>query len=101
MLKPPAIIWIVLLILGETWLRAAPPKIDIIEMFLTDHVLIHFDTEAHRTYELQYTETLVNGVPGGTWTNLFTAPSIPFSNHYIVPDTRVRPQRFYRLSVFP
>lgn len=86
-----------LLVVGMMHVSAAVPKIDYIELFLTNQVLIHFDTEANRTYELQYTETLVNGVPGGTWTNLFTAPSIPFPNHYIVVDTRLRPQRFYRL----
>jgi hypothetical protein len=90
-----------LLLCSVIRLTAAPPKIDYIEPFLTTQVLIHFDTEANRTYELQYTETLVNGVPGGTWTNLFTAPNIPFDNHYIVVDTRLRPYRFYRLRVFP
>ena len=79
----------------------AAPKIDIIELFLNDRVLIHFDTEANRTYQLQYTETLKNGVPGGNWTNLFVAPNIPFPNHYVVVDTRLRPQRFYRLRVLP
>lgn len=98
MLKRSAIIMgSLLLVVGAMRGLAAAPKIDYIELFLTNQVLIHFDTEANRTYELQYTETLVNGVPGGTWTNLFTAPSIPFPNHYIVVDTRLRPQRFYRL----
>ena len=90
-----------LLVAGLMRAVAAAPKIDYIEVFLTNQVLIHFDTEANRTYELQYTETLVNGVPGGTWTNLFTAPNIPFPNHYIVVDTRLRPQRFYRLRATP
>ena len=92
---------IALSLAGMISVIAAPPKIDFIETYLTTQVLIHFDTEANRTYELQYTEKLVNGIPGGTWTNLFTAPSIPFENHYIVVDTRLRPQRFYRLRVFP
>ena len=92
---------IVLLLTGGIRLFATPPKIDFIETFLTTQVLIHFDTDANLTYELQYTETLTNGIPGGTWTNLFTAPNIPFPNHYIVVDTRMRPQRFYRLRVFP
>lgn len=91
----------VLLLVGVMRLLAATPKIDYIEKYLTTQVLIHFDTEPNRTYELQYTETLVNGAPGGTWTNLFTAPNIPFANHYIVVDTRLRPQRFYRLFVSP
>ncbi len=80
---------------------SSSPKIDFIEPFLTHQVLIHFDTEANRTYALQYTESITNGVPGGSWTNLFVAPSIPFPNHYVVLDTRLRPQRFYRLQVTP
>ncbi len=100
MLMRLAILWMVLL-LGGVRPLAAPPKIDHLELYLTSQVLIHFDTEPNRTYELQYTEIFVNGVPGGTWTNLFTAPNIPFANHYIVVDTRLRPQRFYRLRVVP
>jgi len=92
---------ITLLLAGMGRVSAAPPKIDFIEPFLTTEVLIHFDTEANRTYVLQYTENRVNGVLGGTWTNLFIAPNIPFENHYIIVDTRLRPQRFYRLRVFP
>jgi len=80
---------------------SGPAKIDFIELFQNDRVLIHFDTEPNRTYELQFTETVTNGVPGGSWTNLFVAPNIPFANHYVIVDTRLRPHRFYRLRVFP
>jgi hypothetical protein len=82
--------------------QAAQPKIDLIELFLTDRVLIHFETEANLIYQLQFTETLTtNGVPGGTWTNLYVAPNLPFPNHYVIVDTRMRNQRFYRLCVLP
>jgi hypothetical protein len=82
--------------------RAGQPKIDFIERFQTNYVTIHFDTEANLTYELQYTETLTtNGMPGGTWTNLFVSPNIDSPNHYVVVDTGTRPQRFYRLRVTP
>jgi len=80
---------------------ASQPKIDLIEPFQANQVVIHFDTDANRTYALQYTETITNGVPGGNWTNLFVAPNTPFPNHYVVVDTRLRPQRFYRLRVLP
>lgn len=80
---------------------AGQPMVGFVELFGSNQVLVHFDTEANRTYELQYTETLTNGVPGGVWTNLFVAPSIPFPNHYVIVDTRLRPQRFYRLRVTP
>jgi len=82
--------------------QAAQPKIDLIEPFLADRVVIHFNTAANLTYQLQFTETLMaNGTPGGTWTNLYVAPNIPFPNHYVIVDTRMRPQRFYRLRVLP
>ena len=82
--------------------RAGEPKIDRIERFQTSQVVIHFDTEPNLTYELQYTETLTtNGVPGGTWTNLFVSPNIDSPNHYVVVDTGTRRQRFYRLHVLP
>ena len=81
---------------------AQPPKIDLIQPFLGDRVLIHFDTDANLNYELQYTETLTtNGVPGGTWTNLFVAPLLDSPSHYVVVDTGTRKQRFYRLHVYP
>ena len=98
------LVLLALAILGLVWaaeIQAGQPKIDLIEAFQTNQVLIHFDTEANRTYELQYTETLTNGVPSGKWTNLFVAPNIPFPNHYVVLDTGLRPQRFYRLRVLP
>src|SRR2546426_326820 len=34
---------------------ADQPRISLIEKYLTNQVLIHFDTEAGHTYELQYT----------------------------------------------
>jgi len=98
-LKPMLVGMCLLAALGGA--LSGQPRIEIIELFLNDRVLIHFDTEPNRTYELQYTETLTNGVPGGTWTNLFVAPNIPSVGHYIIPDTRLRPQRFYRLRATP
>ena len=80
---------------------SSQPRIDLIELYQSNQVLIHFDTEANRTYQLQYTETLTNGLPGGNWTNLFVAPNIPVGGHYVIVDTRLRPQRFYRLRVLP
>ncbi|HMP82322.1 MAG TPA: hypothetical protein PKA41_06395 [Verrucomicrobiota bacterium] len=80
--------------------RAGEPKIDLIEPFLNDQVLIHFEVPANRTYVLQYSEKLLtNGVVGAGWTNLWEAPKLPFANHYVWVDTRLRPQRFYRLHV--
>ena len=95
-------LWVGMTLWLGTPARAAEPRIDYIEPFLSTQVLIHFDTDPNRVYELQYTDNLTtNGVVGGSWTNLFVAPSTPFPNHYIVVDTRLRPQRFYRLRVTP
>jgi hypothetical protein len=82
---------------------ADQPRIDRIETFLTNQVLIHFNTEADRNYALQVSTSpaLSNGVPVGTWTNLYVPPTLPFPSHYIVADTRTTPQRFYRLRVTP
>jgi hypothetical protein len=81
--------------------RAVTPKIDRIEPFVGNQVTIHFDAEANYNYVLQYTETFTNGIPGGTWTNLFVADKSVFFQHYVVNDTRTRKQRFYRLLVYP
>jgi|SRR5437868_2822113 len=82
--------------------RASSPVIQLIELYSTNQVLIHFDTDANRTYTLQYTDRIgSNGLAGSTWSNLYRAPLLPFPSHYIVPDTRTNRMRFYRLSVTP
>jgi hypothetical protein len=83
--------------------RAAPPEIHRIERFLTNQILLHFDTEPNRTYVLQYTDSLTMTRTGmvARWSNLFSAPNLPFPNHYVVVDSALAPQRFYRLSVTP
>jgi hypothetical protein len=81
-------------------LTATLPKISYIERWSvngTNGLLLHFDTDANRTYTLQATDMLgTNAV----WTNLYTAPKLPFANHYIVPDLRPG-NHFYRLHVTP
>ncbi|HXJ59298.1 MAG TPA: hypothetical protein VNU68_21840 [Verrucomicrobiae bacterium] len=77
-------------------LQATEPQISRIEPFLTDQVTIHFDTDANRTYQLQFLH-----LPTGNWSNLFVAPKIPFPNHYIVVDYRTNQSRLYRLRVTP
>jgi hypothetical protein len=80
-------------------LLAAPsPEISYIERWSvngTNGVLVHFDTDANKTYTLQAADKLgTNAV----WTNLYSAPNLPFTGHYIVPD--IRPgNHFYRLHV--
>lgn len=90
-------------------LRAAE-RIDHIELFQKKSVTIHFDTKPNRTYELQVLTKLTcsgkdnescskSGVPKGLWVTLFTAPNLPFPNHYVVTDSRDDRSRFYRLKV--
>jgi hypothetical protein len=83
-------------------LLASTPVISYFQTFLTNQVVIHFDTDANRTYTVQYTDSLTttDGSPV-IWSNLYTTPNIPFPDHYVVVDTRTSPQRFYRLSVTP
>src|SRR6266481_780718 len=81
-----AISCLVLALLFEGLTSATQPVISLIEKWSvngTNGVLLHFDTDANRTYTLQATDMLgTNAV----WTNLYTAPKLPFTNHYIVPD---------------
>jgi hypothetical protein len=82
--------------------RSTPPTIELIERYLTNQVLLHFDTDANRTYVLQYTDRAgTNGFATSTWSNLYTAPSTPFPNHYIVVAYRTNAMRFFRLKVTP
>ena len=83
--------------------RAGPSEIYLIERFLTNQILLHFDTEPNRTYVLQYSDSLTLTSTGvvARWSNLFTAPAYPFPNHYVIVDSGTAPQRFYRLSATP
>lgn len=81
---------------------SSTPVIYLIELYSTNQVLVHFDTDAHRTYTLQYTDKMgSNGFASSVWSNLFKADALPFPDHYIVVDTRTNKMRFYRLSVTP
>lgn len=82
-----------------------PPTFYLIERFLKDQVLVHFDTEENRTYELQYADAdAVGGMSGWAalkWNSLFVAESLPFPNHYIVVDSATNRVRFYRIVATP
>jgi hypothetical protein len=87
----------------------AQPRIDRIELFGTNAVTLHFDTQANKTYSLQFIDSLSCApnlpfcgsmrVPADGWSNLFVAPNFPFANHYVIVDTRTNGHRFYRLTV--
>ena len=86
----------VLVIAFETAL-ATDPRIDIIERFGTNWVTLHFNTDAHRTYTLQYS----SGGEFGTWSNFYTIPADVAPNHYVVVAPATNGCRFYRLAVSP
>ena len=81
--------------------KANPPEIYLIERFLTNQILLHFDTEGDRTYYLQYTDSLTLTSTGivARWSNLLTVPAFP--NHWVIVDSGTATQRFYRLSPIP
>ena len=103
---------VVLLVTAAARLAAAEPNIYLIERLSSNKVTIHFNTDANRTYSLQYLDSLscpTNGgagcnsynVPGSSWSNLWVAPRLPFPDHYIITDYRTNRMRFYRLKVTP
>jgi hypothetical protein len=72
-----------------------------IDRFLTNAVLVHFDTEASRRYELQFS---TNGpAPAPTaWKKLFAVAPVPFKDHFIVYHELTNgPTGFYRLKITP
>jgi hypothetical protein len=77
--------------------RATDPHIDFIERFGTDRVTIHFNTDAGRTYTLQYSSAMNSG----TWSNLTTIPAEPAPNHYILVAPATNASGVFRLSVTP
>jgi len=91
--------------------QAEEPKIYLIELFSTNQVLLHFNTDANRTYTVQFLDLdWSNPKPvapasrkssPAKWTNLTVVPAIPFANHYIIVDTRTTHARIYRLVAEP
>src|SRR5713101_2983950 len=87
------------------------PSIHYIKRLGTNQVIIHFYTDANRTYLLQYLDTLScrtnamlcnsNGVPKTNWSNFFTNIVVPFPTDFTAVDTTTNKSRFYRLRVTP
>jgi hypothetical protein len=72
-----------------------------IELYGSNQILIHFDVQANTTCTLQWTDAIKTNKASASWSNLWTAPNLPFFEHYVLPDTRTGRQRFYRLRVSP
>lgn len=93
-----AIFFALLLLALDTTSRAADPRINLVERFGTNLITIHFDTEANRTYVLQYRI----GVSSTNWIDHTEIVPSPFPNHYILVDSITNSSvRFYRLRVTP
>jgi hypothetical protein len=84
---------------SEFGVTATPPKISLIERWSvngTNGVLIHFDTDANRTYTLESTDKLGTNAQ---WKGIFTiSEAVP--GHFVIPDLRPG-NHFYRLHVTP
>jgi hypothetical protein len=76
------------------------PRIEYLETFSTNQVRIHYGTPPNHSYVLQRINVLSsNGLRLTNWTDMHTGFAFPFTNHYIIPDIRTNPSRFYRLRV--
>jgi len=95
-LRSVAFLFLLVLVTG-----AARPVISLIERYGSNQVLVHFDVQANTTCTLQWTDGVKTKSGSTVWSNLWTSPNLPFFEHYIVPDTRTKKQRFYRLQVSP
>ena len=83
---------------------AASPHIDIIEPYINNQVLIHFNTEAKRAYTVQRCTSFVQSTNGvsAVWSNIVFVPAQPFDDHFVAVDTnRTLSVRFYRLMAAP
>jgi hypothetical protein len=83
-----------------------PPTFYLIEQFGKNfgQVLLHFDTQANRQYELQYSTNLLalkGQAPANDWKVVYTVQAIPFDNHYVILDGSTNENRFYRLLATP
>src|SRR5260370_40318252 len=87
-------------VLTPVWVHSDQPRIEFIETFSTNQVRIHYGTPPNHSYVLQRIDVLSsNGVVLTNWSNMHTGFAFPFTNHYIIPDTRTNQTRFYRLKV--
>lgn len=78
-----------------------PPTFYLIEPFLKRAVLVHFDTEANRRYELEFSTNAFTSPPG-TWRSVYTVEPLPFEDHFIVyHETTNGPVGAFRLVATP
>lgn len=78
------------------------PTFYLIEPYVLGGFLLHFDTQADRRYDLQYSTNLLSGPGAPRWTSLYVVDAVPFDNHYIILDPETNNAvRCYRFVVTP
>jgi hypothetical protein len=97
-----SVVVVLLALLTGYLLRAAgpAPEFYLIERFGRNAVLVHFDTQAFRRYELKFS---TNGAaPRTRWSTIYTVDAFPFDDHFIVYHEMTNgPAGFYRLEATP
>src|SRR5438132_13708107 len=90
--------------IGTVLAKAQTPEISYIELPTNapKMVYIHFYTDPGHTYYLQHNNSLGctncgKNIMATNWSNMFTGFNYPFSEHYVITDTRTNKSRFYRL----
>src|SRR5438105_1909447 len=96
----------VTVLMGTVLAKAQTPEISYIELPTNapKMVYIHFYTDPGHTYYLQYNNSLGctncgKNIMATNWSNMFTGFNYPFSEHYVITDTRTNKSRFYRLRM--
>jgi len=99
-LRSAVAIALVASVLIPVWVYSDQPRIEFIETYSTNQVRIHYGTPPNHSYVLQRINVLSsNGVVFTNWSDMHTGFAFPFTNHYIIPDSRSNRTRFYRLKV--
>jgi hypothetical protein len=96
----------VAVLIGTVLAGAQTPEISYIELPTNapKMVYIHFYTDPGHTYYLQYNNAMActncgKNVMATNWSNMFTGFNYPFSEHYVIVDSRTNKSRFYRLRM--
>ncbi len=78
------------------------PTFYLIEPYVLGGFLLHFDTQADRRYDLQYSTNLLSDPKSPRWTTFYVVDAVPFDNHYVILDPETNNLvRCYRFVVTP
>jgi len=62
------------------------PTFYLIEPYVLGGFLLHFDTQADRRYDLQYSTNLLSDPRSPRWTSFDVVDAVTFDNHYVILD---------------